>query len=63
MDNKGFVGTILIYSLFVFFVALILFLIRISTNSVSSKVYGSDVIKEHVNKIVPYDVCLEKEEC
>lgn len=63
MNNKGFSTTILVYTIFSFFIITILLFVKIVTASITSPIYSSKSIKEHINKIVPYDVCLNRVNC
>ena len=58
MNNKGFAASVIVYSVFIFLITLIVFFLNIHTKNVSSSVYGDESLKGYVNRIVPYDICL-----
>lgn len=60
MKNKnGFASSILIYSMFLFFLVIISLNIIVIVNSKLNTTLSTDEIKEQVNKIVPYNVELQ----
>lgn len=58
MNNKGFAASVIVYSVFIFLVTLIVFFLNVHTKDVSSSIYGDESLKGYVNRIVPYDICL-----